>query len=69
MFAEVVDGDEVGVAEARGGLGLDAEAVEGLGAGLGPGQQALERHQAVETELAGLVHDALPPPAISSRIS
>ncbi len=57
-LANVVDGDDVGMVQLGGGLGLDAEAAQGRARGGLPGQDHLEGHLAVEAHLPGPVDDA-----------
>ena len=60
-LADVVDLDDVGMAEPGDGLGLDAEPGEVIGPGLAAAEDHLQGDQAVQAPLAGLVDDAHPP--------
>ena len=60
-LADVVNLDDVGVAELGDGLGLDPEAGEVVGAGLAAAPDHLDGDQAVQAHLPGLVDDAHPP--------
>ena len=62
-LADVVDLDDVGVLEAGEGLGLLVEPRQGDGAGVGAGQDHLERDQTIQADLAGLVDDSHAAPA------
>ena len=62
-LADVVDLDDVGVLEAGDGLGLLVEPRQGDGAGVGAGQDHLERDQTIQVDLAGLVNDPHAAPA------
>ena len=57
-LADVVNLDDVGMLQAGEHRGLRAKAGQVLRAGLDPGQDHLQRHGAIETELPGLVDDA-----------
>src|SRR5262245_12927612 len=57
-LADIEDLDDVGMLQASDHRGLCAKAVQVLGFGVTPGQDHLERHSAMETELPGLVDDA-----------
>ena len=57
-LADIVDLDDVGMLQASDRRGLGAKAGQVLRAGLDPGQDHLQRHGAIETELPGLVDDA-----------
>ena len=56
-LADIVNLDDVGMLQASERRGLCAKAGQVLRAGLEPGQNHLQRHGAIETELPGLVHD------------
>ena len=56
-LADLVDLDDVGMAEPGDGLGLDPEAGEVVGAGLAAAADHLEGDQAVQARLPGLVDD------------
>ncbi len=58
VFADAVDLDDVGVVQAGDGLGLGLEAGQVVGAGVFARQDHLERDDAVEAALPGLVDDA-----------
>ena len=62
-LADVVDVDDVRVAEPGGGLRLGLEAADQLGRGQVAGQDHLHGHGAVEALLPGLVDHAHPAPA------
>ena len=57
-LADIVNLDDVGMLQASERRGLCAKAGQVLRAGLEPGQDHLQRHGAIETELPGLVNDA-----------
>ena len=63
LFADVVDLDDVRMLEGGDRLGLDVEAGQLMGAGMGARQDHLEGHEPVEPALACLVHDAHAAPA------
>src|SRR5262245_36163908 len=60
-LADIVNLDNVGMLQASERRGLCAKAGQVLRAGLEPGQDHLQRHSAIETELPGLVDDAHAP--------
>ena len=57
FMPELVDGDNVGVAQAAGGAGLRIKALEVLGIFGEASGKGLERDGAVDKRVAGLVHD------------
>ena len=58
VLADLVDRDDAGVVEQRHGLGLVLEPPQLVVAGEQAGLDHLQRHRAVEADLAGLVDDA-----------
>jgi hypothetical protein len=58
MLAEIKHLDDVGVAQGRHRLGLDQEAPALLAIGVRARQHHLERHQALQAQVPGLVDDA-----------
>ena len=67
VLAPVVDVDDVGVAEVGGRLGLAAEALDEVGVDGELGEQHLDRHLAVEQQVAGeehVGHTAAPDPLV-----
>ena len=55
--AHLMDGDDIGVVERGDGLGLEPEPPAVVVAGQPAGQDHLERHGAIQTQLAGREHD------------
>ena len=58
VVADVVDRDDVGMVEERGGLRLLQEAARALGIRHGLGPQQLDRHGSAEARVAGTVEHA-----------
>ncbi len=58
MFADLVNLQNVGVLDARDGLGLGADAFQVLRTGAAPAADHFQGHHAVQLLLPGLVHDA-----------
>lgn len=65
-LTDFVDGDDVGVPEARRGLGFPTEALDGLLARQRPQQQHLHGDDPVEADLPSPVND--PHPAVSDLL-
>ena len=59
--ADFVDGDDVRVLERRGGDGLGAETLHGLGRRVRPEQQQLEGDDPIQALLTGFIDDAHAP--------
>ena len=63
MLSDFVDLHNVGMLQAADRLRLGAEPRQVVGSGVGAGQDHLERDEAIESDLAGLVDDAHAAPA------
>ncbi len=57
VLADLEDADDAGMIQVGGGFRLDAEPLHVLPVGKPTRQDHLDRHQAVQADLPGLVHD------------
>ena len=57
-FVDLVDGADIRMVERRSGLGFEHEPLVGEAVACEVRRQYLERHLAIESRIAGLIHDS-----------